>query len=691
LITLTKDSTIALISISSLQSEKTLNVPAYANTKKITISVESRYLVAGGNSRLIYVFDLTKTGYKTFELPSQCEGIKDFKFIENSRLVILGSDNEVYFIDFAGDKKILLVKNVPGKAIVSFDADIYGRYLIVVVNSGETYLYDLKKLFEKESLISNTFLKHVEFDRKQPDATSFSGPNETLRAPFQETNTNIIPSHDQDSGKKTTTIHYKSYKPNDSQFLNESTISSNKENLRQTLKAAEPLYKTAKIDLSESFMSQHELTKYLKKLKCFPEKHRSLIWRFLLEIPSNNEAYDNLCKKGVHKAFHNLQKEYPLTSNRLLIKLQRILSCLAHYSPIFAEVRFLPDLAFPFIKLFENEELLCFEVLLSFFLQWGQNLFENHPAPPANVIKSMEEVLKFHEPELFAHIQEKNINIRIYAWLGLQNLFTDLLTKQDWLGLMDFFVLNCHEPIYILYFMASYFAILRDHIFAADRIDNIEFFIRKQTSINIGRLTERMQHYLATTPSSVLYVAYNDNLPISTRQYPIYNFYPKYTLEERDNIKERIFRQDQTALAQREQIQQIQFLSEEIREQEKQLQIRTQELARKERDRKEMKAYEDDMKLQQKLSMERESREKRTSYMKALENSVKNAVVRHSETKLESLTELEREIQKKSKFDSYIIQSKLEEEALQNLEFQTVQKLNEIIEHRHREEKNQRS
>jgi len=85
--------------------------------------------------------------------------------------------------------------------------------------------------------------------------------------------------------------------------------------------------------------------------------------------------------------------------------------------------------------------------------------------------------------------------------------------------------------------------------------------------------------------------------------------------------------------------------------------------------------------------MEKESREKRVLYMKAMEDSIKNSVMKQGDLKLESLVELEREIQKKSQFDSYIIQSKLEEEALQNLEFQTVQKLNEMIEHRHREER----
>ncbi len=41
----------------------------------------------------------------------------------------------------------------------------------------------------------------------------------------------------------------------------------------------------------------------------------------------------------------------------------RCLSALAHWSPIFGETDFLPMLAFPFVKLFQNNQLICFEIV----------------------------------------------------------------------------------------------------------------------------------------------------------------------------------------------------------------------------------------------------------------------------------------------------------------------------------------
>lgn len=41
----------------------------------------------------------------------------------------------------------------------------------------------------------------------------------------------------------------------------------------------------------------------------------------------------------------------------------RVLSALAHWSAIFGEAEYLPLLAFPFVKLFQNNPLICFEVV----------------------------------------------------------------------------------------------------------------------------------------------------------------------------------------------------------------------------------------------------------------------------------------------------------------------------------------
>ena len=154
---------------------------------------------------------------------------------------------------------------------------------------------------------------------------------------------------------------------------------------------------------------------------------RMFIWRSLLQLPENHAAFCSLVDKGTHSTFVTLHENYPIKSRKLLRVLQRlgtfkprlfemydsfkntalpaveycrlcytvhlkntrtihpslfpttallffkprILSALAHWSAVFGETEFLPLLVFPFVKLFQNNQLICFEVVATVL---GRNL-----------------------------------------------------------------------------------------------------------------------------------------------------------------------------------------------------------------------------------------------------------------------------------------------------------------------------
>jgi hypothetical protein len=50
--------------------------------------------------------------------------------------------------------------------------------------------------------------------------------------------------------------------------------------------------------------------------------------------------------------YAGLHVSFPLKDSRLLKRLRRCVSALAHWSPVVGELSFLPELAFPFVKLF---------------------------------------------------------------------------------------------------------------------------------------------------------------------------------------------------------------------------------------------------------------------------------------------------------------------------------------------------
>lgn len=119
-------------------------------------------------------------------------------------------------------------------------------------------------------------------------------------------------------------------------------------------------------EIRANLLNKENLKNYLNTFSRFPDNNRGMIWKFLLEIPENKEAFQNLTKKGIHEKYRNLYEEKKLESEHLFRKMQRVLSALTFYCPSFGNVGFLADMVFPFIKLFSFDDILSFEVKVNF-------------------------------------------------------------------------------------------------------------------------------------------------------------------------------------------------------------------------------------------------------------------------------------------------------------------------------------
>ena len=67
--------------------------------------------------------------------------------------------------------------------------------------------------------------------------------------------------------------------------------------------------------------------KLLKILKCYneyPGRYRLFIWKMLLKLPENYEAYASFVERGTHPAFANLATKYPLKSQKCVRLLERL-------------------------------------------------------------------------------------------------------------------------------------------------------------------------------------------------------------------------------------------------------------------------------------------------------------------------------------------------------------------------------
>jgi hypothetical protein len=107
------------------------------------------------------------------------------------------------------------------------------------------------------------------------------------------------------------------------------------------------------------------LRRFLKHHGSYPDSYRQLIWRFLLKLPENRSGYEALLDQGIHPSFKDFRQKYPLKSDRMTKSMEKILSCLAFWSPIFEDLDYLPSLIFPFVMLFLNDIFSGVEVIIT--------------------------------------------------------------------------------------------------------------------------------------------------------------------------------------------------------------------------------------------------------------------------------------------------------------------------------------
>ncbi|KAH6584963.1 hypothetical protein BASA61_007141 [Batrachochytrium salamandrivorans] len=149
------------------------------------------------------------------------------------------------------------------------------------------------------------------------------------------------------------------------------------------------------------------------------------------EITRNRAGYEALLDQNVHPNFRDFRKLFPLKSDRQAKAMERVLSCLAFWSPIFANLDYLPAMVFPFVTLFSNDLFSGFEV---------------------------------------------------YAWTMMQSLFSEVFSRPDWLKLWDH--LLTQPPSFMYHFVIAYITTFRVSLLDITELADFKFFFQRQFIVN---------------------------------------------------------------------------------------------------------------------------------------------------------------------------------------------------------------
>ena len=292
----------------------------------------------------------------------------------------------------------------------------------------------------------------------------------------------------------------------------------------------------------------------LDQCSSFPSNIRKYIYQFLFSLPNDKNIYKKYDKMGIHPFFRFLDDIYPLSDDTQKLNLQKVCSLLAFYSPHLGNIYFLPELVFPFVKCFPNEEHFLFELIIALFHSIANFWFEFYPGCPLYHIKLSEKIIEHEDSMITDHIEkiyrESDINelkLTEIIWRLIRNLFSESLIKDHWLQMIDFLFAYNHKPEMILYVASSFILSLKNGILTSSDASELKNQIFDTN--NYTKLTNIFKK------AKELYKKYNKyQIYKYIPYYPIYeenasdynklpdNYFPDDYKENADNIKNEMMR-----------------------------------------------------------------------------------------------------------------------------------------------------
>uniref|UniRef100_A0A8C4RBW2 TBC1 domain family member 31 n=1 Tax=Eptatretus burgeri TaxID=7764 RepID=A0A8C4RBW2_EPTBU len=503
-----KDNSIFAWDGDSLSCNYQLPVPARShefNYKCFAVSRNGQVLVAGGKSARLHVWSLERQSLVTrLQLPTDVRAVRHLDFLPQ----LFSNRNDEILIAFCQDKAVRFVHLKSRHVVLALagGADVLektvvsptGRHMVAVVASGAICVYETVALDEN---LQQPLAKLVHLsEAKLVTQTCLEKTQHGKRA-----------------------RHHPKYPFGSLRNVEQCTI--------------------------PEMLDRKRLVTFIKNFGQYPAKYRQLIWQSLLKLPQNNQIFTSLQNKETHQAFVELQKVYPRSSPKLHRVHIRILSALARWMPLFGEIGYLPQFVFPFVKLFQNNHLLCFEVVATLIASWCQHWFECFPRPPESILAVVEKVLCHHDDVLLQHFVTCQLTAQEYAWPLLETLFSEVLNQEEWLCLFDNVFSN--KPAFLLMAVVAYLLCCRQRLMSIVDQKNFEHFFHSRSIMDVCVLVRKTYELLDGTPVEV----HQDHVlqtfqPLSYEQYALPNKLFNLGVNEANQKRERI-RQEELECLQR--------------------------------------------------------------------------------------------------------------------------------------------
>ncbi|KAL5021911.1 hypothetical protein ScPMuIL_001066 [Solemya velum] len=638
IVTCFKDDTIFAWESDTLKCKYQLPVPPgkSPNYKAYAATRDGRMLVAGGRSRFIHVWSLdTQRLMQIVELPNKVTSVKQLQFLSDNFdggssqvLGVLCQDGIMRFINVNTCKLLFDIGSLDNR-ILNVSVSPNGRHVTGVMEDGNLHIYNVHAISSELNKPPAPLVKVVK-SNKMADTTITNSSDQSV-----------------------------------------STLTNSKleRNRRKKISFEDSLDK----ELPEG-LKLERLLAILHGYGEYPSKYRMFIWRSVLRLPENHAAYAALFDKGTHPSYAKLHELYPIKSRKLLRVLQRILSVLANWSPIFGETQYLPVMSFPFVKLFQNNHLVCFEIIATILANWSQHWFEYFPNPPINILSLVENVLAYHDNRLLQHFVKYNVTSQIYAWPLLETLFSEVLTKDEWLCLWDNVFSN--HPSFLLMVVVAYAVCARGPLMQCVEIDDFKYFFHHQNAVDVKQVIKEAYRIFEGTPEDIHPRKNMEYFkPLTKGQYPVFNKYPKFIVDYQIQERQRIRNEELEFLRQKQVSMDVQ--KETVKKQhEEEAWYRQQQLLMQAEERRRKMIQDEEQKLvDQRKRLQAMSREMKLKELQLLDAARRKFLHFQRQQREGELRRLDDEVQRKALQRDQETEAAIEEAEIKNMELQLQKKM----------------
>ncbi|KAF4028314.1 Rab-GTPase-TBC domain [Phytophthora infestans] len=749
-----QDDTIMMWELESLALRYRFSLPEKEQSpglQKIAVSDDHQVLVASGRAPFIYVWEFeSQTIIRIIELPPPIKQVVSHAFLpgHNSMLSILADDGGVFFLDVAAKSpQIKLEISNRGRTATAFDIECHARYLAASTSDGFLLLYDMEITREtaaraqerrrKEGLLelgdharlrTRSGLEDVALFDVDPAADSNQvelNASEQSRPVASKLIDSLFgakyPRHGGRTPRQTRVDTTAAGQPGTprtrpasatrarvratggsftvpSKDVKDSECLTLRERVRT--RRTNPLTRPfAQLSAQEIEVNRKRLVGSLKVSGMFPRKYRVLVWRFLLRLPKNEEAFRSLVAKGKHPVFVRLKDHYPLQDGRLFRRLHRLLSAIVYWCPAFGEVSYLPAVVYPFVKIFRENDLAAFEASISVLLHWCGDFLISLPYPPVFALRAIEHELARRDSQLFDHFTRYQITSEAFAWSLLKTIFTEVLSEDEWMCLWDHLFAFSDTPQLIYVAVLAYLSYFRTALLAACDRFSIEQFFHQQNAIDIQKFVQLMMNLREKLDLSEFSAiedpaaagsttsAHRPYWPLSRGQYPAFAHYPRFVVDFQISERNRIALEEAELARKQSLFDQIEQDSAKLKaEHEKWMKERKIVLEAEERRRKEAIAAEKERILHLK-TLDYQTRKRRLQHLSNMEKSASESLEEASKMLQTEYQRMESALAMQKERMEFEISSRKQEEDLQRVEVETHDRVRGIHKQREMEER----